>query len=132
MTHQCIVTLLRLDDGGCLQVILIESMHNLIQVRDILVETGQVNITAFLAVAIGVERVRAPVFVVCEDSEILAPVPKRGGCIHECVGSSNGFGSGETLEQEPVSGVIGVPPHLELLVGIFSGKPVEGTNVILL
>ena len=55
MAHQRIITLLRLNNRWCLQIILIEPVHHLIQIRDVLVETSQVNITAFFAVAVRVE-----------------------------------------------------------------------------
>ena len=117
MTHQRPVALLRLDDGGRLEIELGEPVNNLIQRRDVLIIRGQVDVAALDPIAVGVQRVRPPVLVVREQPKVLRPVAQRRGGVDKRVRTSWGIGRGESLEKPAVGRVVCVPPHLLRLAG---------------
>lgn len=90
----------------------LQTMHHLLEAGESLVEPRNVNIPPFLAVTIRVEGVGTAVLVISEDAKVLRPVSERGSCIDERVGSANGVRGGQSLQEEAVRGIVGVPPHL--------------------
>lgn len=112
VAHECKVALVRLDYSGRLQVVLGEAVDDLVELGDLFIETGQVDIAAFDSVAVAVQGVIAFVFVVLEHAKVLRPVPKRCSRIDELIGTGDVVGDSQTLKEPTVGFVVGVPPHL--------------------
>lgn len=113
VAHQCVVALFRLDDCGGLEIELVPAVDDFVKFGDAVVVAGQVHVAAFLAVAVGVERVGLAILVVGEHAEILGPVAKRSGGVDEGVRAGDGVGRREALEQPAVRRVVRMPPHLQ-------------------
>lgn len=102
MAHQRIITLLGLNNRRRFQIKLIKPMNNLFQISQLFIETSEIHITSLFSVAIRVEGVRSAVLVIGENTEVLGPVSEGRGGVHKAVGSGDGFGDGETLQEESV------------------------------
>lgn len=112
MAHEDIVRLVGLHNVGSLEVVLVKAVHDLLQVRDLLVEPGDVVISGLPAVAVGVERVRPAVLVVGKDAKVLAPVAERRDGVDKGVRARDVWRRREALQQPAVGRVVGVPPHV--------------------
>lgn len=98
MAHQRIIAFIGLNDGWCFEVEFIPSMDNRVQLSDVFVEAGEVDVTRFSTIAIRVESISCAIFVIGKDAEILRPVSEWSDGIDECVWTGDVWGCSEALE----------------------------------
>lgn len=122
VAHQSPVALVGLDNGRRLKVVLVEAVGDLLDLCEVFVELADVNIATLDTIAIGVEGIRLSRLIIGKSAKILRPVSERGGSVVKLVWSGDLVGSSKSLEEQAIFAVIGVPPHLMVLVnGAFYG-----------
>lgn len=98
MRHERKVALICLYNVGSLQIVLIETVDDLVKSSYILIVGCEINVASFAAVAIGVKGVCTSILLVYKHAKILRPISKRCRSIDESIGSGDVVGNGKTLE----------------------------------
>lgn len=97
MTHKRPVTPVRLYDSRRFQIVLVESVHHLVQSSDVVIVSGKIDIASFFPITIRVQSICFTIFIVGEKSKVLRPVPERRGRVDEAVGAGDVVGCCEPL-----------------------------------